>query len=241
MNNESKTDKIPFVERTRKSLVPCRPESSHDKNKSRSGKFTKFGIIPFLVLVIAFGVYKIIEGEKISKVQQAAEDETISKLVNRHNAITDWKSHLEQLDEVYVSDMQEGLINKDGRPLLLFVEAKDIVKEGGKSYIHFTELESDPVIHFTLECDSEQVRVVTEQRDDSSEYNVIASITSVRRANREDVRSDADISDAFIATGHCLELRLLSSENSAGIFIIIIPLAFIILSLILANKMTGNV
>src|SRR5436305_2072173 len=101
MNNKSKTDEL--LEHTRKNLIVCSPESYHDENNSPSRRFIKFVVIPFLVLVIAFGIYKIIEEEKVSKVQQATEHEAISRLADRYNAITDWKPNLEPPNELYVA------------------------------------------------------------------------------------------------------------------------------------------
>src|SRR5437764_12277747 len=97
--NDENTDKVERLrkslevspaERLRKQLVSYNPEITQDKTRSPSRRFIKFVVIPVLVLVIAFGVYKIIEEEKVSKVQQATEHEAISRLADRYNAITDW-------------------------------------------------------------------------------------------------------------------------------------------------------
>ena len=115
--NDENTDKVERLrkslevspaERLRKQLVSYNPEITQDKTRSPSRRFIKFVVIPVLVLVIAFGVYKIIEEEKVSKVQQATERETLSKLAARYNAVTDWKPNLEPPNEFYVADVQEN-------------------------------------------------------------------------------------------------------------------------------------
>jgi hypothetical protein len=205
MNRNSELDE--FFKRTRERLAEQRLESGYSESKSRSWKLSILVILSLLVLVVAFGVYTVIQGARQSKAQQAAEHEVLSKLAGRYNAITNWKAKFEDVDEIYVAEVQDALIRKDSRPLLVLVEVADIVKGEDKNIVHFRETNSDdPDTRFILECSSEQIQTITEHRDEFTEFAVVASIVSVRRAKKEDVYEDSDPLDIFIATGHCLEL-----------------------------------
>jgi hypothetical protein len=161
-------------------------------------------------------------------------------LAGRYNAITNWKAKFEDVDEIYVADVQDALIRKDGRPLLVSVEVIDIVKAEDKNIVHFRETNSDdPDTRFILECSSEQIKTITEHRDEFTEFAVVASIASVRRANKEDVHEDSDPLDTFIATGTSLDLQYFNYTTS-GITIICLTVAFIFLLAILINRLMSN-
>lgn len=243
MSRKSELDE--FFERSRKRLAEQRlalqdSESSYVESKSLSWKVTTLIVFLLLLLVVAFGIYEIIQGSRTQKEQQAAEHETLSKLAGRYNAVIDWNANFEDVDEIYIADVQEALIRKDGRPLLLSAEVTDIVKVEDKNVVYFRETNSDdPNVRYTLECSPEQTRTIAEHREEFTEFTVIASIASVRRANKEDVREDSDPSDTFIATGNCLDLQYFNYPASRG-YIIYLGIAFIVLLSILLNRLMGS-
>jgi hypothetical protein len=243
MNRKSELDE--FFERTRKrlaeqSLALSNSESSYDESKSLSWRITTLVVLFLLILVIIFGIYEVIQGNRIEREQQAIEHEALSKLAGRYNAITDWKARFEDVDEIYVADVQESLIRKDGRPQLVSVEVTDTVKAEDKNNVHFRETNSDyPDVRFILECSPEQIKTITEHRDELTEFVVIASITSIRRANKEDVHADSDPLDTFIATGTSLDLQYFNYATS-GKTIIWLTVAFILLLAVLLNRLIGK-
>jgi hypothetical protein len=238
MDGKSKTEE--FLERTRKRLAEQHVEATYVESKSLSWKITTLIVFFLLLLVVVFGIYEIIQGNRIQNKQQAAEHETLSKLAGRYNAIMDWKASFEYVDEIYIADIQDALIRKDGRPLLVSVEVTDIVKVEDKIVVHFRETNSnDPDVRYTLECSPEQTRTIAEHREEFTEFTVIASIASVRRANKEDVHEDSDPIDTFIATGNCLDLQYFNYPASRG-YIIYLGIAFIVLLSILLNRLMGS-
>jgi hypothetical protein len=64
----------------------------------------------------------------------------------------------------------------------------DIAKIEDKNIVSFRETNSDdPDVRYTIECTTEQAKAINEHRNELPEFTIVASIASVRRANKEDV------------------------------------------------------
>lgn len=164
-----------------------------------TGQIITAGVVILLMLVVGIYLYW---SKSSSKSEEDAEMRAIENMVAKFNADVDWRKKLEELDKTFVSDVQEALVKRDGRPALLYVKLGDVVTANNKSIVHFESREFlDPEFRFILECDAQQAKRISEHRDTHFEYAVIALISSVRRSpdKEEDLES-------FLAEGHCLDL-----------------------------------
>ena len=168
-------------------------------NKSTTKKLIKSTVIFLLIIGVISGVYIVFSTIRNSNNKQLEEDKAISELAARYNAITDWKEQLDELDDVYSIDVENALIRKDKRPLLISAYVQDIVTKNGIPYLIFSEVGSPDIeITFILEYDSGQIEQLIKQVRENNEIALIASITTVQKANES--------SDKFLANGRCLEL-----------------------------------
>jgi len=174
--------------------------------KDRTGEI----IIAVAVILIVFtsSIY-IYWTKNASLPKEEAEMRAINNMVVKFNANDNWRTKLEGLDEIYISDVQEELVRKDARPVLLYVQVVDVSNSNDKSIIQFRSREaSEPEIRFNLECDPQQAKMVIGNRNTDFEYAVIASISSVDRWSH---KSDED-SEPFMANGRCLDLMPISYQ-----------------------------
>lgn len=164
-------------------------------------KNSKIAIAFISILILVAGYFTFKERAAL-KIRWNEIDQSLSKLVNQHNAITNWAEFGER-DKVYVLDLQNALVRQDRRPVLLNVNLIDILNKDNQYLIHFKPSSVDvPKILFVLECDSEQVKKVIHTRDEELEYAVVALISSV---SRQEKGNDSE-EEHFLANGHCLDL-----------------------------------
>jgi len=187
--------------------------------------------IVFALIALAIGIWivlNIISSQHSNVKKEKAEvekkiqiEQTISNMVARHNAVTDWKKNFNEkstlLGRIYTVQVEDALIRSDGRPVLFFASVDDVTRIGNKYYVHFHNwFDLSPEIRFVLECDSEQVKKIMGQITDFFEqYAVVALISSLQRPkfevkayphSAEDAEVVVEFSDIFIARGRCLDL-----------------------------------
>lgn len=169
-------------------------------NQSRLRRSFKVAVLFILLMSITFGIYKYIEYRKNSQLKEALEKEAISKMAARYNAVVNWRQSLEDIENVYSLNVEEALIGKDNRPVLLSVYVRDIVRKAEIHYVLFDESgPPDPEINFNIEFTQEQINRLKELIDDGSGIAVVASISSVHRLK------DSEALDKFVADGKCLD------------------------------------
>lgn len=187
--------------------------------------------IVFTLIALAIGIWIVsnIISSQHSKAEEEKEEvekkiqieQTISNMVARHNAVTDWNKNFYEGDTLlrhtYTVQVEDALIRNDGRPVLLFGSVDDVIRQGNKYYVHFQNvLYQGPDIHFVLECDSEQVKkIMGHMAGLFNQYAVVALIQSLQRPkfevtafshSGEDAEVVVESSDIFIARGRCLDL-----------------------------------
>jgi hypothetical protein len=133
------------------------------------------------------------EAEKAAQkaTQEAARQERISELAKRHDAVTDWRSHLRDrttIDPIYSAELTASLINPERRPVLFIGSVRDVGHVHGK-YIVSLEGLVNLNTHFLLRlsCSDEQAKsVMAEPRGEDDRLAVVATIVSVDSAQRRD-------------------------------------------------------
>lgn len=185
--------------------LPIRPQSK----KELKGKLRTILITVIILAAVGFGVYQLTDDGKSSQSKQAAREQSISNMVAKHGAITDWKNSYKNLEEIYSSDMAEALRTKDQKPILITGEITDITYKDNKYYISFEEPLMDSEASYFLECTPEQYKIFLDNRDKGREYSLIASFSDVRK--KSEVEKGDDDSTEFIAYGRCLDLLFLDS------------------------------
>jgi hypothetical protein len=123
--------------------------------------------------------------------EKAALQERISELAKRHDAVTDWRSHLRDrtiIDPIYSAELTAALINPERRPVLFIGSVRDVGQVGGK-YVLSLEGGINLRTHFLLHlsCSDEQAKsIMAEPRGESNRFAVVATIVSVDSAQRRD-------------------------------------------------------
>ncbi|MFQ5904226.1 MAG: hypothetical protein ACE5JO_11095, partial [Candidatus Binatia bacterium] len=145
---------------------------------------------------------------------------SISEMAAKYHAVTDWdkefKSREFYVAPVYTLEVQNALLETDGRPILFHAPLADIEKAGNRYIVRFGGL-SYPDIYFELECSPGQVRELLENQDDLSRrnYAVVAQIKRVFRPNLvvrayprkgEETGIEIESSDIYMAEGTCVDL-----------------------------------
>jgi hypothetical protein len=133
------------------------------------------------------------EAEKAAQkaTQEAAQQESISELAKRHDAVTDWRSHLRDrtiIDPIYSTELTAALITPERRPVLFIGSVRDVGQVGGK-YVLSLESVINLRTHFLLHlsCSDEQAKsIMAEPRGESNRFAVVATIVSVDGAQRRD-------------------------------------------------------
>lgn len=143
---------------------------------------------------------------------------TVANLVAKYNAVIYWGEDLRAVKQLFSVNVQEALIRADKRPILIFTQIKDVVKENGKSILKFeTDTNFDfGELYFSLECTSEQVNIIINQTSTSEdEYAIVALISSVRKPelkvsanaiNEDEALIELSDSHILLASGTCLDL-----------------------------------
>ena len=193
-------------------------------------------IFAIVILGIVVWVFSSKTGEKQSKVENEKfetkqhgetkqHDETkniVSAMIAKHNAVADWRKSLGKkgmLDYAYTIEIQDSLIKTDGRPILFFGGANDIVRKNDKYMVYFSNWDGPLTcadVHFILDCTPDQINKIMSQPTDFLEnYAVISQIGGVKKVrfqlaakayDSEEVDVDFTPSNVFMATGRCLDL-----------------------------------
>ena len=157
--------------------------------------------------------------EAKSEYEQEEKQKTITQFSNKYNAVSDWSELLSKksaTSPILTMEIEDALLRKDNRPILLRVTLDDVERKENKYLAYFS---ADFSVDFTslkfiLDCNDEQIKKITQrQLRLSDEYAVIAEIQKIRKITFESAVEDKDgeesgtyIMDTLIATGKCLDL-----------------------------------
>lgn len=172
--------------------------------------------------------------QKIKQEKRAEIANIVFAMADKYNAVTDWKDNFKGrfsfLKPTYTIEIQNAIINTDGKPILFFSGLNDIVQKNEKYYLYFDDLFGGfdgPEIHFVLEYAQDQVdKVMSQSPSLLKNYAVIAQITHVKKITfllkaEADSLDSEDISvtitdrpsNVFIANGNCIDLVFVGSHN----------------------------
>lgn len=175
--------------------------------------------------------------EETLKQAQQAQTQALEKAINsfaeKYNAVTDWKNPIDTNDlfsQPFTIEVQDALLRSDARPLLIRADILDIERNNDKYIIHLTDdallrMIGRPSIEFVLTCSDDQIKKITPHKGThliSQHCVVIANIDQVKKQNHyiqpvddeghyKEVR--IDITDTFVATGHCIDLLTSEGHN----------------------------
>ena len=159
---------------------------------------------------------EIINNQVIELNQRIQSNPEIAKLIIRYNAVSLWEKEMQDLHQVFTINIQDALVRKDRRPILIFADVDDIVKENDTNQVSFEVFNDWNTVRYTLDCDVECVnKIINKYSPNNTEYAIIASISSVRklkwtisaeRLGEEDAELDFSTSRTLIANGRCLDV-----------------------------------
>ena len=161
--------------------------------------------------------------------------EGVKRLCSQYDAVTSWKQRIGKkgfLEHTFTIEVEDALIRNDGRPILFYGVANDIVKESDKYIVYWgIGLASllrapmsgafGPNVRFVLESTPSQVEEIMHHSASSvsfDDYAVIAQISEVEKIRFELSSGESgekvhvETSDVFMAKGKCLDLLLVVSK-----------------------------
>lgn len=177
----------------------------------------------YFVLFIALAIYVSSCNEtshkaKINKAE-AKRMEQFKKDANemalKYNAISNWEDKIGAINrDIYSIDLEDNLISKDGRPVLLNVlGVMDIVRISNKYNVLFIGDIAGKTLLMRLEATPEQVEAIKDHSDIYKEYAaIIAQIASIRNKRYE--KNEDEWSNWFIADGRCIDLLFFPDTKS---------------------------
>lgn len=191
-------------------------------------------IIVLLAIAIAIGGYKIsniLSSERLKKEQENTIAEKkkriemkVQEMAAKFNAVTDREDVFEELnlrDKIYTVELQEALIRPDRRPFLIYVLLNDILKRENEYILRLTT----PIITLELRCPEELARKAIRLPTSYSEVRlaIIAKIEKIKKPifvvrstgnDEDDGEVEVNSSNIFVATGECLDLIHLGTDNN---------------------------
>ncbi len=153
-----------------------------------------------------------IEKQQIEVKNGVKIEQTISEMISKYNAITDWKNIFAKKDfweEVYTIELQNAFLTTNGRPILFYAPLDDIWKEDNQYYVRFKDFWRD--INFELKFSEEQAQKLLEKLKTYGVYAVVAQIEQVYKKEFPDIITkgaksfDIYFEEVFVATGNCLD------------------------------------
>ena len=159
--------------------------------------------------------------ETKDKYAQEEKQKAIAQLSNKYNAVSDWSELLSKKSStspVLTIEVEDALLRKDNRPVLLRVTLDDVERKENKYLAYFaadfTELK------FVLDCNDRQIKKITQrQLGFLDEYVVVAKIRKIRKITFESItetdgeESGINITNSLIATGECLDLLFIGERD----------------------------
>lgn len=165
--------------------------------------------------------------------EQELQDK-VAEFASQHDAVTNWNESFVDQDfmqeNTYSFEVENALVRKDGRPLLILATIDDISKENDTYLLHLsTELldlvfPQSPMLDLRLVLEGEQdlVEKITTRgaRGFIDTYAIIATISSVSRPNfvakayptyGEEAQIVVESPDFFVVRGRCIDLMFYSS------------------------------
>jgi hypothetical protein len=152
-----------------------------------------------------------------SKINKAEEKQTLQykkdaiEMALKYNAISNCEENIRDINrDIYSIDLEDNLIPKDNRPVLLkVIGVSDIVKINNKYNILFIGKIADETLLMRLEATPEQVEAIKSHPDIHKEYAaIIAQISSIHNKRYE--KNENEWSNRFIADGRCIALLFFS-------------------------------
>lgn len=150
--------------------------------------------------------------QKVTAIKRAQRARLIQSLVNKHDAVADWRQKFFQKDAyfakypVYTIQVEDVLVRTDSRPVMFVADIEDVAKNGDRYTLHFSESRvfgflSNPYFHFDLHCTQDQLNQIMQDHDGynvpfpPAHYAVIAHISGVRKVRYQLVaRADRVVS-----------------------------------------------
>jgi hypothetical protein len=164
------------------------------------------------------------EAANKAKINKAEEKRTEQfkkdaiEMALKYNAISNWEDKIRAIHRewgIYSIDIEDNLISKNGRPVLIKVkDVMDIVRLNNKyNLLLFGELD-DELFTLRLEATSEQVEAIKNHPNmyEDKYAAIIAQISSVH--NRMYENNEDEWSNRFIADGRCIDLLFFSDIKS---------------------------
>jgi len=180
--------------------------------------------LSYFILFIGFviSVSSCNEAPNKAKTNKAEEKRTEQfnkdaiEMALKYNAIYNWEDKLRAIDrDIYSIDLEDNLISKDGRPVLIKVTSvRDIVRLNNKYNIFLIGEIAGETLSIRLEATPEQVEVIKNHPNMyEEEYAaIIAQISSIRYRRYE--KDENEWSNWFIADGRCIDLLFYSDIKS---------------------------
>lgn len=101
------------------------------------------------------------EREKAEIEEKLSMERDIKEMIVKWNAVVDWDKQLNRdlfAEFILTAELQDILIRDNKRPVLFFLDLKDVVKKDNNSYIaYFSKTHLlEPIINFAVNCNNEQ-------------------------------------------------------------------------------------
>lgn len=175
--------------------------------------------LSYFILFIGIVIYvnSCNEASHKAEINKAEEKRTeqfkkdANEMALKYNAISNCEEKIRAINrDIYSIDLEDNLISKDGRPVLLNVlGVRDIGKINNKYNVLFIGEIAAETLLMRLEATPEQVEAIKDHPDIYKEYAVIiAQISSIRNKRYE--KNENEWSNWFIADGRCIDLLFFS-------------------------------
>lgn len=144
------------------------------------------------------------EATKVHKNESDTARQAALSLARKYNAAHDWKEQLNRLGPHYTLNVEEALIRKDRRPVLLEADLVDI--ESYSQGIYRITFQDQP-FRYELFFEEDSVRPILQDRVKTflGRFAIVAVIQSIKKGVSTESKEEI-----WIASGWCKELVLLS-------------------------------
>lgn len=156
-----------------------------------------------------------------TKINKAEEKQTLQfkkdaiAMALKYNAISNCEENIRNINrDIYSIDLEDNLISKDDRPVLLnVIGISDIVKINNKFNVLFIGEIADETFLMRLEATPEKVKAIKDHPDIYEKYAaIIAQISSI--TNKMYEKTENEGSNRFIADGRCIALLFFTDTKS---------------------------
>lgn len=175
--------------------------------------------LSYFILLIGLVIYINSCNEATNKAKKNKAEEKLTgqfkkdanEMALKYNAISNCAEKIRAINrDIYSIDLEDNLISKEGRPVMLNVlGVRDIVRINNKYNVLFIAEIADETLIMRLEATLEQVEAIKGHSDIYKEYAaIITQISSIRNKRYE--KNENEWSNWFIADGRCIDLLFFS-------------------------------